>query len=215
VRKRVDRDNRGVLESRAHHPGKLVSLPIEAPIWHRFYLVAPLVLVGTKEGAGYDLAPKHMAMPLGWQNYYCFACSPRHGTYRNVAEHGAFTVSFPPPDRIVEASLAAGGRVQDGSKPSLAALPTFPASAVDGVLVEGCLLYLECVLDRIVDGFGENSLIVGRVVAAAAPEEALRSEELDDADLIRREPLLAYLSPGRFAIVQESRSFPFAIDMRL
>ena len=66
----------------------------------------------------------------------------------------------------MEAGLAAGGRLPDGAKPTLAALRTFPASAVDGVLVLGCPLYLECKLERTVDGFGDNSLVVGRVVAA-------------------------------------------------
>ena len=56
------------------------------------------------------------------------------------------------------ASLAASPREGDGSKPCLDALPTFPASEVDGVFIEEGYLFLECVLDRIVDDFGENSL---------------------------------------------------------
>ncbi len=137
-------------------------------MWQRVFAVAPLVLVGTKEADDYDFAPKHMAMPLGWEGFYCFVCSPRHATYRNVVEHPQFTVSFPRPEQIVESSLAAGGRLEGGAKPTLAAVPSVPARAVDGRLVEGCSLYLECDLERIVDGFGPNSLIVGRVAAASA-----------------------------------------------
>ncbi len=44
--------------------------------------VAPLVLVGTKERHGWDFAPKHLAMPLGWEGFYCFAFTPWHATYR-------------------------------------------------------------------------------------------------------------------------------------
>lgn len=193
----------------------LVRLPTETPLWERFFLVAPLVLVATKEAGGFDVAPKHLAMPLGWQNRFGFVCTPRHATYRNAAEHGAFTVSFPRPEQVVQASLAAAGRAPDDSKPSLAALPTFAASAVDGVLVEGCRLYLECELERIVDGFGDNSLVVGRVVAAAAPEDELRQEDVDDADLVHASPLLAYLAPGRLAVIAESTAFPFPVDMRI
>lgn len=41
-------------------------------------MVAPLVIIGSREpDGGFDLAPKHMAMPVGWQNYYCFA-RPAH-----------------------------------------------------------------------------------------------------------------------------------------
>jgi len=48
---------------------RLVELDLNDPIWERFFWVAPLVLVGTLEVDGsHDLAPKHMAMPMGWKN---------------------------------------------------------------------------------------------------------------------------------------------------
>jgi flavin reductase (DIM6/NTAB) family NADH-FMN oxidoreductase RutF len=188
----------------------VVRLPTEVPIWARVFTVAPLVLVGTKEPDGsYDLAPKHMAMPLGWEDYYCFACSPRHATYTNVRARGEFTVSFPLPEAVVLSSLAASERDEEGQKPTLEALATFPATVVDGVLVEGCYLYLECSLDRVVEGFGEAGLVVGRVVAAHADERALRVSESDDGETLRALPLLAYVSPGRFARVDHTDSFPF------
>jgi flavin reductase (DIM6/NTAB) family NADH-FMN oxidoreductase RutF len=177
-------------------------------------VVAPLVLVTTKEGDGYDIAPKHMAMPFGWEGYYGFVCSPAHATYRNVVAHGAFTVSYPRPEQIVQSSLAAGGRLDSGVKPSLVALPTIRARAVDGRLVAGCGLYLECELDRLLDGFGPNSVVVGRIVAAAAAQDVLRSSDVDDADLVHRLGLLAYLAPGRFAVVRDSLAFPYTIDFR-
>ncbi|NIQ57054.1 MAG: flavin reductase, partial [Gammaproteobacteria bacterium] len=53
----------------------------------------PLVLVGTREGEGaYDLAPKHMATPLGWGDYFCFVCTPEHRTYQNATREEEFTV---------------------------------------------------------------------------------------------------------------------------
>jgi len=50
----------------------------------------------------------------------------------------------------------------------------------DGVLVEDGCFFLECELDRVVDGFGINSLVIGRVVAAQADRDALRSLDPDD-----------------------------------
>ena len=145
---------------------ELIELAVNQPIWERFFWVAPLVLIGTREPDGrHDLAPKHMAIPLGWDNYYGFVCTPRHHTYSNVRRSGQFTVSFPRPSQLVLASLAASPRCGDEDKPALAALPVFPASCVDGVLLQGGYLFLECELDRIVDGFGANSLVIGRVVA--------------------------------------------------
>jgi flavin reductase (DIM6/NTAB) family NADH-FMN oxidoreductase RutF len=193
-----------------------VPIPTESPVWSSFFTVAPLVLVATREDDGQpDIAPKHMAMPLGWQNYYCFVCSPRHATQRNIEATREFTVSFPRAEQIVQISMAAAPRRQDGSKPSLAALETFPATTVDGVLVKDAYLWLECTLERIIDGFGDNSLIIGSIVAASVDEAALRASDSDDRDVIHASPLLAYLAPGRFASVGESFSFPFPVDFRL
>jgi flavin reductase (DIM6/NTAB) family NADH-FMN oxidoreductase RutF len=182
-------------------------------VWQRVFTVAPLVIVGTVEEDGApDLAPKHMAMPLGWGEYFCFACSPRHATHRNAGREGAFTVSFPRPAQLVEASLAASGRQPDDSKPALTALRTEPARTVGGVLVSGAYLWLECELDRIIDGFGVNSLIIGRIVAASAARDSVRGSDTDDAELLAAAPLLAYIAPRRFAAVGETRSFPFPAD---
>jgi flavin reductase (DIM6/NTAB) family NADH-FMN oxidoreductase RutF len=189
---------------------KLVAIETDRPIWDRVFGVFPLVIVGSKEEDGrYNLAPKHLAMPMSWENHFGFVCSPRHTTYHNIGRHGFFTVSYPRPSEVLMASLAAAPRCEDRSKPSLLVLPTFPASRVDGVLVKGCYLFLECQLRQTIDGFGTNSLIVGDVVGAAASEDALRDAEQDDSDLIYRHPLLAYLSPGRLAEIRQSTAFPF------
>jgi len=193
----------------------LVPLRIGEGLWERVFTVAPLVLVGTREGGGYDFAPKHMAMPLGWEGFYCFVCSPQHSTYANVLAHRQFTVSFPRHDQMIQTALTAAARSPEGDKPTLAALPTIPAQAVDGRLVSGCLLYLECELERVLDGFGPNSLVIGRVLAASAAADALRDADRDDADLVHRLGLVAYLAPGRFGIVRESRSFPYPAGFRL
>lgn len=187
---------------------KTCKLPVDA-VWERVFTVAPLVIVGSKDTDGtYDFAPKHMAMPLGWGPHYSFVCTPRHRTYRNIERHGFFTVSFPRSFQVVQASLAATQREADGTKPSLAALPAFPARAVDGVLVHGCYLFLECELDRFVD-LDDASLVVGRIVEASAVEDAIREPDRDDAELLRRVSPLAYLSPSRFAAVDDSQAFPF------
>ena len=121
----------------------LIPLAVDRPIWDRFFTVAPLVIIGSKEPDGtYDLAPKHMAIPLGWQNYYGFVCSPRHATYRNIRRELQFTVSFPRPTDVVTSSLAASPRCDDYTKPALTLLGQRKATAVDGVLDDYCYLYL-------------------------------------------------------------------------
>ncbi|MDT8321197.1 MAG: flavin reductase [Xanthomonadales bacterium] len=195
--------------------GKLVELDVDQPIWERFFSVAPLVLVGTREAdGGHDLAPKHLAMPMGWGNVFGFICTPSHRTYVNLRREGVFTVSYPRPAQLLETSLAASPRCSNDEKPALAALPVFPARKVAGVLLEGAYLFFECELDRIVDDIGVNSLVVGRIVAAQVAEDAERLADRDDQSLISDSPLLAYLHPGRFAGIENSLSFPFPAGMR-
>jgi hypothetical protein len=78
-------------------PERIKTLETHLPIWDRFFTVAPLALIGTKEAEGYDLAPKHMVMPMGWENYFGFVCASRHRTYQNIAREHVFTVSYPRP----------------------------------------------------------------------------------------------------------------------
>ena len=183
-------------------------------LWNRVYTVSPLVLIGTEDGSGApDLAPKHMAFPLGWESYFGFVCTPRHATYANVVQSRSFTVSYPRPADIVATSLTAAPR-SENTKPIVDLLETFRARTAKGLFVEHAYLYLECELVRIVDGFGANSLIAGEIVAAYADPAAIRSSDRDDADLLVAAPQLAYLYPGRFAIIHETQAFPFPAGMQ-
>jgi flavin reductase (DIM6/NTAB) family NADH-FMN oxidoreductase RutF len=194
-----------------NNPTDLVSIEVGPDMWERFFTVSPLVLVGTKEESGeFDLAPKHMAFPLGWAGYFGFVCTPEHQTYWNTRREAVFTVSYPRPTQVVLTSLAASPRdVETGCKESLRAIPTFPAQVVDGVLLEDGYLYFECELDRVLDDLGANSLIIGRIVAAHARAEALRHADVSDQEMIFETPLLAYLHPGRFSQIRRSLRFPF------
>jgi flavin reductase (DIM6/NTAB) family NADH-FMN oxidoreductase RutF len=122
-------------------------------------------------------------------------------------------VSYPRPAQLVHTSLAASPRCADGTKPAVAALPTRPASRVAGVLVEGAWLQLECELERVVEGLGENVLVVGRVVAASADPAALIDADREPEDVLAQAPLLAYVHPGRFAEIAAAYSFPLPEGM--
>ncbi len=186
----------------------LVPLELDADLWSRVFTVAPLVLVGTRDAQGKaDQAPKHMVTPLGFGPWFAFVCSPTHTTYWNVVETRCFTVTWLRPDQVLQSGLAAAPRCGP-DKPSLAALSTFPAREVEADLVEGGYLFFECALDRVLEGFGNSVLIIGKVLAAHAAPDALRAADRDDNDLVREVPLLAYLHPGRFASIDASQGFP-------
>lgn len=203
------------------NPGtNMIALDTSYPIWDQFFTAAPLVVIGSKEDNGYDLAPKHMAMALGKQNYFGFMCTPRHSTYHNIKKHPFFTVSFPRPNQITLTSLAASPRcdVYDhnhNNKPIIDNLPTFQAKNMDSLFIRDAYLYMECELHQIIDGFGEHSLIAGKVKEAYINEDSIRSFEKDEQEMIFKAPLLVYLANGRFAEIKETRAFPFPKDFKL
>lgn len=194
----------------------MIKLDVNRPIWDHFYTVAPLVIIGSKEGDVYDLAPKHMAMPLSFENYFGFVCIPSHSTYRNIVNTGEFTVSFPKPNQILLTALSAMPRCEDLSKHEkiIKALPTFKASQVDGLLVSDCYLYLECECIKIVEGFGKNVLIAGRIIGAKVDEDYYKSSDLSAQEQLYAHPILAYLSQGGYAVISESFEFPFPKDFK-
>ncbi|MDH3652501.1 MAG: flavin reductase family protein [Saprospiraceae bacterium] len=188
-----------------------VSLDTTKPIWPHFYTVAPLVIIGTKEFDHYDLAPKHMAMPIGHGNYFGFVCTPKHATYHNIKREEEFAVSFPKADQLVYASLAASPRQcdTDEHKPIIESLPTQKANSIDAPLIQDSYLFLECRLDRIIDGFDEYSIITGCIVDAYVHKNAYRISDGDDEKMIAEMPMLAYLAYDRFAEVSDTKSFPY------
>lgn len=191
-------------------PTSLTPLSPGAAMWERVFTLNPLVIVGTRDLSRVpDLAPKHLALPMSWEDYFGFVCTRRHRTYQNILRTRVFTVSYPKPTQLILASLTAAPRCYDGTKAELGALPLFEAQVVDGVLLRDAYLHLECRLDRIVENLGNNSLIIGKIAAAYADLEYVRDEALDDHELIHNSPLLAYLHPGRTARVSETFSFPF------
>lgn len=190
----------------------LVPIEPDAHLWERVFTAAPLVIVGTIEPDGRpDLAPKHMATPLGFDGWFGFVCTPRHATWRNALRTGAFTVGWPRPDHVLLTSLTASPRCGDGSKPAAAVVQTAPATRVEGVLLADATLAIECALDRVIEGFGEHGLVVGRIVAAHAAPAALRAMDRDEGELLLEHPALAYLHPSRFAAVRDTQAFPFPV----
>lgn len=181
------------------------------PIWSRFYMVAPLAVVGTREDTGYDLAPKHMVMPMGFGNYIGFVCTPDHSTYHNIKATGEFTVSFPTPGQTLITALSASPRQEAIAKSEQIVdwLPTLKATETDALFLAESYLLLECEHFRTVDGFDRNSLITGRIIKAFVDRQYLRLSDQDPQRMLHDNPLLAYIAEGRFARVADTYHFPF------
>jgi flavin reductase (DIM6/NTAB) family NADH-FMN oxidoreductase RutF len=188
----------------------LTTLNLEFSVWEQVFTVHPLVIVGSvNSDSTSNFAPKHMAFPLGWDNYFGFVCTPNHQTYQNIKKTGEFTVTYPKPDQLVLTSLTATPRRDDYTKPGLESVETFEALEVEGNFIKDGYIFLECRLKNIVDGFGENSLILSEIVCARAWSDVIKNPSHSDNEAIYNHPQLAYISPGRFAVIDETQAFPF------
>lgn len=195
---------------------KYIPVATDFPIWSRFFTVAPLIVVGTKEKKGYDLAPKHMATPIGESNYFGFVCTPRHSTYHNIKKTEEFTVSFPIANQISLASLTATPGQDDCTKSDyiIKTLPTIKATQVDALFLAESYLYLECELFKIIDDFDDYSFITGIINTAFVHADYLRVSEKDEQQQLKQHPLVAYIADGRFANISDTYNFPFPKDFR-
>ncbi|MEX2435554.1 MAG: flavin reductase [Balneolaceae bacterium] len=195
----------------------MIEITDDPNLWTRFFMVHSLMIIGSKEKDGsFNMAPKHMAMPLGFGPYFGFMGTPRKNTYRNIKREKAFTVSFPGPDQVVFSSLAASTREEDDSKPVIQTIPTVDAKLIEGKFLENSYLQFECTLHEILGKFGEWEMIVGEIVAAYVREDSLRKvgDDADDNNLINRSPLLAYLHPNQFSTIKKSNNFPLPKDFK-
>lgn len=197
-------------EGSGMHTAERVKLDLSRPVWDRFLMIAPLVIVGSREGEQIDFAPKHMVTPFGWENRIGFVCAPHHHTYQNIRRERSYTITYPQPADVLLASLSSSPRCSDDSKPALHAIPSFESDHVAGSYPENGSLFFGLELEQIIDGFGRNSLIIGQIVEAMAHPDALLVSEADDRKRLHDHPILAYVSPGYYAKVDRVDAFPFA-----
>lgn len=191
------------------------ELDLKYPVWDRFFMVHPLVIIGSIDKSGKEnLAPKHMVTPMGWSNYFGFMCTPNHSTYDNIKREGYFSVSFPKPEQVLFTSLSAAPREHDDTKPALNLMPTFLLEDSKMPVLQDSYIFFECEAYKIYDDFEVNSLITGKITKSYIDKLFLRDEARDDNDLIREQPVLSYLNPGRFAVISENQSFPFPKDFK-
>lgn len=183
-----------------------VDLKLDGFVGRFFFEPRGLALVSTLSPGGVpNLAPKTQVMPIGRGNYWAFACCARHHTYQNVQAEGEFVINLPGPELIRQAALAAVDVPPGADEIAAAGLTAMPSRALRAPSVAECRVSLECRLHQVPDGFGEESLIVGRVVAAVA-DEAFAST---DPAVLERCPLLVYVHPDYYAAVGRAERFRF------
>ncbi len=193
-----------------------VSLNTDQSLWEHFYTVAPLVVIGTREEGGFDLAPKHMVTPVGFSNYFAFVCTPRHATYQNIRREKRFSVSYVKPDQILLSSIAAIPRcsVEDFTRDVIQHIPTLSSEDGQSVFVADSYLCFDCDLHQVFDGFDDYSIITGTIREAFVHKDYKIYTDQGQQGRIYEHPLLVYLAQGRFAEIRKTMAYPYPKDFQ-
>ena len=124
----------------------IIELDAGKPIWDRCFMVAPLVLVGTRDEDGsLDLAPKAHGVPdglAGTTSGLSAAPVTRHTS--TSSEPASSRSAIPSLPRYFTQVSPRHRATRVVRRPSCRAFPTFPAKKVDGEFIEDAYLFLEC-----------------------------------------------------------------------
>lgn len=164
--------------------------------WHPSPILGQLVLVTTMNQDGTsNVAPKN------WISYVAFGpslialgCSSKHWTAKNILRSGEFVINIPGAD-LVDTIWEAGYRDHPRPIESLGLTP-IPSVKVKPPRVEECKAHLECLLDKHF-AYGDEIIILGRIVAASIDEEALKAK--DPYEYLK---MLVFLEDGTFGTVR-------------
>ncbi len=177
--------------------------------WHPSPILGQLVLVTTmnKDGTS-NIAPKN------WISYMAFGpslialgCSTKHWTAKNILRSGEFVVNVPGTE-LVDKIWEAGYLDHPRPVESLGLTP-IPSVSVKPPRVEECKAHLECVLDQHF-AYGDEVIMLGRIVAASIDERALKSK--DPYGYLR---IPVFLEDGTFGTVEEGRKLNSKTRYRL
>jgi flavin reductase (DIM6/NTAB) family NADH-FMN oxidoreductase RutF len=103
--------------------------------------------------------------------------SPQRYSYEVIHKAEEFAINIPSPQLLHHVQYLGSVTGADLNKLELTKLPTFRARRVNTILIEGCVGWIECGLEQEIE-IGDHILLVGRVVAAAADDEAFRDRWL-------------------------------------
>ena len=138
----------------------------------------PVLLVTCSFRGRHNATPVAYAMPLSMRPPLIgIAVHPSRYTYDVIRRTEQFALNIPSRQLLHHVQYLGTLSGGDFDKLELTKLPHFRARKLDTVLLEGCLGWIECSLDDAVE-MGDHFLLVGRVVAVQADDEAFNERWL-------------------------------------
>jgi flavin reductase (DIM6/NTAB) family NADH-FMN oxidoreductase RutF len=160
----------------------------------------PVLLVTCSYRGKHNVMPVAYAMPLSLRPPLIgIAMHPSRYSYDVIHKTEEFALNIPTRELLHHIQYLGTLSGADFDKLELTKLPHFRPRKIDTVLLEGCVGWIECSLDNEIE-MGDHFLLIGRVVAAQADDDAFKDHWLlDDHDL---KPL-HYLGANYYSILSE------------
>jgi flavin reductase (DIM6/NTAB) family NADH-FMN oxidoreductase RutF len=161
---------------------------------------APVVLVTTRWHGVANVMPVAWNMPLSLDPPLVgIAVHPSRHTYDMLRFSEEFALNLPSRRLLNHVQYLGVVSGRDVQKIEVTKLPTFKAQRVDAPLLEGCLAYIECILEDVLR-LGDHALFVGKVLAVQAESEAFEEAWLLEDDDWKP---LHYLGADLYSILGE------------
>jgi flavin reductase (DIM6/NTAB) family NADH-FMN oxidoreductase RutF len=144
----------------------------------------PVVLVTASHRGRHNVMPVAYVMPLSLAPPVVgLSISPERHTFDVIKMTDEFAINIPTRELLHHVQYLGSLSGVDYDKLDLTKLPYFRARKVDTILLEGCVGWIECALENMVE-MGDHHLVVGNVVAVQADDEAFSDHWLlPDEDL--------------------------------
>ena len=159
---------------------------------------APVLLVTSSYRGRHNALPVAYAMVLSIvPPLIGIAIHPSRHSYDVIRKTEEFAINIPTRELLHHVQYLGTLSGVDFDKLELTKLPSFRARLLDTILLEGCVGWVECSVQDAIE-MGDHFLIVGRVVAVSADDDAFDGTwKLDENDL---KPL-HYLGANHYAVL--------------
>jgi flavin reductase (DIM6/NTAB) family NADH-FMN oxidoreductase RutF len=158
----------------------------------------PVLLITTSYRGHANVMPVAYAMNLSIvPPMVGIAVHPERYTTDVIRKTNEFAINIPSRELLHHVQYLGSLTGASFDKLELTKLPTFRSRRLNTVLLEGCVGWVECSLEDMIE-MGDHLLVVGRVVAVSADDEAFSDHWLlEDNDL---KPL-HYLGDNHYALL--------------
>ncbi|NQE04626.1 hypothetical protein C5S32_02035 [ANME-1 cluster archaeon GoMg1] len=141
----------------------------------------PVVLISTvsKEGIR-NIAPYANVMPVlrPW-NLIAIASWIKRDTLDNIRETKEFVINVPSADLVEEVMICSKNYPKEVDEFVEAKLKEKQSKKVNVPSIEGCIAWLECILDKEIIEEGKYSIIIGKVVYLESDNQYFKNGDMD------------------------------------